>query len=338
MTSLHMELGDRSYDIHIGRGLLSRVGEYFSLDRRVLILTDDGVPAAYAEAVADACRTPTLVTVPQGEESKALSVWEDVLAVMLGEGLTRTDAVVAVGGGVVGDLGGFVAASYMRGVDFYNIPTTLLSQVDSSIGGKTAVDFRGVKNIIGAFHQPRGVLIDPALLKTLDERQMASGMAEIIKMAATSDEGLFSLLEESEDPFALLDEIIPAALRIKKAVVEADEREGGLRRILNFGHTVGHGIESAAGGRLLHGECVALGMLPMTTPAMQKRLLALYRRVGLPTSFRFSVSDILSAIRHDKKAAGDAISYVFVPSAGSYTLCKAPVSEFLDRVEKELTV
>lgn len=338
MTSLHMELGDRSYDIHIGRGLLSRVGEYFSLDRRVLILTDDGVPAAYAEAVADACRTPTLVTVPQGEESKALSVWEDVLAVMLGEGFTRTDAVVAVGGGVVGDLGGFVAASYMRGVDFYNIPTTLLSQVDSSIGGKTAVDFRGVKNIIGAFHQPRGVLIDPALLKTLDERQMASGMAEIIKMAATSDEGLFSLLEESEDPFALLDEIIPAALRIKKAVVEADEREGGLRRILNFGHTVGHGIESAAGGRLLHGECVALGMLPMTTPAMQKRLLALYRRVGLPTSFRFSVSDILSAIRHDKKAAGDAISYVFVPSAGSYTLCKAPVSEFLDRVEKELTV
>ena len=338
MTSLHMELGDRSYDIHIGRGLLSRVGEYFSLDRRVLILTDDGVPAAYAEAVADACRTPTLVTVPQGEESKALSVWEDVLAVMLGEGFTRADAVVAVGGGVVGDLGGFVAASYMRGVDFYNIPTTLLSQVDSSIGGKTAVDFRGVKNIIGAFHQPRGVLIDPALLKTLDERQMASGMAEIIKMAATSDEGLFSLLEESEDPFALLDEIIPAALRIKKAVVEADEREGGLRRILNFGHTVGHGIESAAGGRLLHGECVALGMLPMTTPAMQKRLLALYRRVGLPTSFRFSVSDILSAIRHDKKAAGDAISYVFVPSAGSYTLCKAPVSEFLDRVEKELTV
>ena len=338
MTSLHMELGDRSYDIHIGRGLLSRVGEYFSLDRRVLILTDDGVPAAYAEAVADACRTPTLVTVPQGEESKALSVWEDVLAVMLGEGFTRADAVVAVGGGVVGDLGGFVAASYMRGVDFYNIPTTLLSQVDSSIGGKTAVDFRGVKNIIGAFHQPRGVLIDPALLKTLDERQMASGMAEIIKMAATSDEGLFSLLEESEDPFALLDEIIPAALRIKKAVVEADEREGGLRRILNFGHTVGHGIESAAGGRLLHGECVALGMLPMTTPAMQKRLLALYRRVGLPTSLRFSVSDILSAIRHDKKAAGDAISYVFVPSAGSYTLCKAPVSEFLDRVEKELTV
>ena len=151
MTSLHMELGDRSYDIHIGRGLLSRVGEYFSLDRRVLILTDDGVPAAYAEAVADACRTPTLVTVPQGEESKALSVWEDVLAVMLGEGFTRADAVVAVGGGVVGDLGGFVAASYMRGVDFYNIPTTLLSQVDSSIGGKTAVDFRGVKNIIGAF-------------------------------------------------------------------------------------------------------------------------------------------------------------------------------------------
>ena len=177
MTSLHMELGDRSYDIHIGRGLLSRVGEYFSLDRRVLILTDDGVPAAYAEAVADACRTPTLVTVPQGEESKALSVWEDVLAVMLGEGFTRADAVVAVGGGVVGDLGGFVAASYMRGVDFYNIPTTLLSQVDSSIGGKTAVDFRGVKNIIGAFHQPRGVLIDPALLKTLDERQMASGRA-----------------------------------------------------------------------------------------------------------------------------------------------------------------
>ncbi len=338
MTTLHMELGERSYDIHIGRGLLSRVGEYFSLDRRVLILTDDGVPAAYAEAVADACRTPTVVTIPQGEESKSLAVWEQVLAAMLEAAMTGAGAVGAVGGGVVGDLGGFVAATYMRGVDFYNIPTTLLSQVDSSIGGKTAVDFRGVKNIIGAFHQPRGVLIDPALLKTLDGRQLAAGMAEIIKMAATSDASLFSLLEETEEPLARLDEIIPAALRIKKAVVEQDEREGGLRRILNFGHTVGHGIESAANGRLLHGECVALGMLSMTTPTMRERLLALYRRVGLPTECRLPAADVCHAIKHDKKAVGEDISYVFVPSAGSYTLCREPLAKFLKKVTEELAI
>ncbi len=338
MTTLHMELGQRGYDITVGRRLLSRVGNCFSLDRRVLILTDDGVPSAYAEAVADASRAPTVVTVPQGEESKSLAMWENVLAAMLQAGFTRADAVVAVGGGVVGDLGGFVAATYMRGIDFYNIPTTLLSQVDSSVGGKTAVDFRGVKNIIGAFHQPRGVLIDTELLKTLDSRQMASGMAEIIKMAATSDGTLFSALEQYEDPFLHLEEIIPTALCIKKDIVEQDEREGGLRRILNFGHTVGHGIESAADGRLLHGECVALGMLSMTTAAVRERLLALYHRVGLPTSCRLSRGAVEEAMRHDKKASGDEIAYIFVPSVGSYTLSHAPLSELLDMAGEVLAI
>ncbi len=334
MTTLHMDLAERGYDIHIGRGLLSRAGEHFDLDRRVLILTDDGVPSHYAETVADAAAHPTVVTVPQGEESKSLSVFEDVLAAMLAAGFTRTDAVVAVGGGVVGDLGGFVAASYMRGVDFYNIPTTLLSQVDSSIGGKTAVNFRGVKNIIGAFHQPRGVIVDPALLKTLDERQLAAGMAEIIKMAATLDASLFSLLEK-EDPMARLDEIIPAALRLKKTVVEADERESGLRRVLNFGHTVGHGIEAAAAGRLLHGEAVALGMLPMAAPALRERLLAIYRRVGLPTDYSLSRDAVFSAIRHDKKAAGAAISYVTLSAVGEYRIERAELSVFLEKLGEE---
>ncbi len=332
MTTLHMDLAERGYDIHIGRGLLSRAGQYFDLDRRVLILTDDGVPEWYAETVASLAKAPTVVTIPQGEESKSLVTWENVLAAMLAAGFTRTDAVVAVGGGVVGDLGGFAAAAYMRGIDFYNIPTTLLSQVDSSIGGKTAVDFRGVKNIIGAFHQPRGVIVDPALLETLDDRQVAAGMAEIIKMAATFDEKLFALLE-GEDPLSRLDEIIPAALSLKKAVVEADERESGLRRVLNFGHTVGHGIESAARGRLLHGECVALGMLPMAAPDVRARLRAIYRKVGLPSHAGIPLAAVRDAISHDKKASGDEIAYVTVPAVGEYCMERAALAAFLAQIE-----
>ena len=262
--TLHMNLAENGYDITVARGALARVATLFNLDRRVLVLTDSGVPAAYAAAVAATCREATVVTIPEGEGSKSLDTLGALLSRMIEAGLTRTDALVAVGGGVVGDLGGYAAASYMRGIDFYNIPTTLLSQVDSSIGGKTAVNHGAVKNIVGAFYQPRGVLIDPDLLSTLPARQMASGMAEIIKMAATCDANLFADLE-ADDPYAHLEEIIPRALAIKQRVVEEDPTERGLRRVLNFGHTVGHGIEAAAQGSLYHGECVALGMLPMSS-------------------------------------------------------------------------
>ena len=174
--TLSMNLGENSYDIVVKRGVLREAAGYLKLDRRVLIVTDDGVPAAYSDTIAEACKYPIKVSVPAGEGSKSFPTFERLCRVMLEKGFTRTDAVVAVGGGVVGDLAGFAAASYMRGIDFYNIPTTFLSQVDSSIGGKTAINLEGVKNIIGAFYQPKKVLIDPEVLRTLPQRQLSSGL------------------------------------------------------------------------------------------------------------------------------------------------------------------
>ncbi|MBR3936018.1 MAG: 3-dehydroquinate synthase, partial [Oscillospiraceae bacterium] len=172
---INLPLGN--YDITIERGVLKRAGEIINLDRRVLIVTDSGVPEEYAKTVADQCKAPFVITVPMGEESKSLGTFEKLCAAMLEHGFDRSDCVVAVGGGVVGDLSGFAAASYMRGIDFYNIPTTVLSQVDSSVGGKTAVNFGKIKNIIGAFYQPKAVLIDPDTLKTLSERHFSNGLA-----------------------------------------------------------------------------------------------------------------------------------------------------------------
>ena len=212
---LSMNLPENSYDIVIDPGCLQRAETLLCLQRKVLIVTDEGVPKEYAETLAEKCLEPAIVTVPQGEGSKSIRIWEKLLQTMLDRGFLRTDAVVGIGGGVVGDLSGFAAASYMRGIDFYNIPTTVLSQVDSSIGGKTAVNFGGIKNIVGAFYQPKKVLVDPELLRTLSKDQTANGLAEALKMAACFDEELFSLFERG-DPYAKLPEIITRSLEIKK--------------------------------------------------------------------------------------------------------------------------
>ena len=329
---LPVDLGDRSYAVTIERGGLARPGALLDLDRRVLIVTDDGVPARYAEALAAACREPAVVTLPAGEESKSLAALEQLLRTMLDRGFDRSDAVCAVGGGVPGDLAGFAAAVYMRGVDFYNVPTTLLSQVDSSVGGKTAVNLAGVKNIVGAFHQPRAVLIDPETLETLPPRDLAAGLAEAVKMGLIADPALFALFEK-DDYLSHLDEIIYAALREKARVVAADEREQGLRMCLNFGHTVGHGIESAAQGALRHGECVALGMLPMCAPAVRARLLPVLERLGLPTRCRLDPARVLSAALHDKKTGADGrVRTVWVEAVGSFRMESLDSGELARRI------
>ena len=247
MMILPLNLGEQGYDIVVERGALSKIGEYINLNRKVLILTDSGVPEEYANTVKNMCQDGYIYVVSQGESSKSLENYQKILSFMVEKSFTRTDALVSVGGGVVGDLGGFVASSYMRGIDFYNVPTTLLSQLDSSIGGKVAVDLDGVKNIVGAFYQPKKVLIDSNTLKTLDSRQKMAGLCEGIKMAATSNSELFELIENSTNLDSDLEKIIIEGLKIKRDVVEKDPREKGLRRVLNFGHTIGHAIESNGG-------------------------------------------------------------------------------------------
>ena len=326
--TIHMNLGPDSYDILVERGLLERAGQYLNLNRRVLIVTDSGVPEVYGKTLAAQCRENVIETVETGEDSKSLAVFGQLLQTMLEHDFSRKDCVVAVGGGVVGDLAGFAASAYMRGIDFYNIPTTLLSQIDSSIGGKTAINLGGVKNIAGAFYQPKKVLIDPDLLKTLPPRQIANGLAEAVKMSLTSDKELFELFE-NKDIDSNLDEIILRSLNIKKAVVEQDEKEAGLRRILNFGHTVGHGIESTSD--LYHGEAVALGMLPMCGDQLRSRVIEVLKKCSLYRELPYDWERITQAAFHDKKADGGSVTVTLVNEPGTFELKTMPCLDVMKR-------
>ena len=334
--TIHMNLGEDSYDIIVERGIISRANKELNLNRRVLVVTDSGVPAEYARMLSDQCKESVICTVEQGEGSKSLEVFGRLLETMLDHGFSRKDCVVAVGGGVVGDLSGFAASAYMRGIDFYNIPTTLLSQIDSSIGGKTAVNFRGVKNIVGAFHQPRRVLIDPDLLHTLPKRQISNGLAEAVKMSLTSDAELFELFERGNID-ECIDEIIIRSLNVKKSVVEQDEKESGLRKILNFGHTVGHGIESSEGmSALYHGECVALGMIPMCSEAIRPRVIEVLRKCGLYRTIEYDWEKIREAAFHDKKADGECVAVILVNEVGACEIKKMKCADVIDMSRKVL--
>ncbi len=315
--NIRMNLDENSYDIIIKRGILADAGKHLDLNRKVFIVTDDKVPSVYAETVANQCLDSTIAVVESGEGSKSIEVYECLLSQMLSNGFDRGDCVVAVGGGVVGDLSGFVASSYMRGIDFYNIPTTLLSQIDSSIGGKVAVNLDGVKNIIGAFYQPKKVLIDPDVLKTLDKRQISNGLSEAVKMALTSDKELFELFEKG-DVLSLIDTIIEKSLMIKKSVVEKDEKENGLRKVLNFGHTIGHAIEVQRKD-LYHGECVALGMIPMISQGIRERLIKVLQKLSLPTNADFNTDEALETLSHDKKTKNGQVTVICVDEVGTFS-------------------
>ena len=346
---IRMELGKNSYNIELERGNLNRASELLNLDRKVLIITDEGVPIKYAEKIAGQSKEAYIKVVPQGEGSKSLQTAEEILTDMLKYQFSRKDCVVSVGGGVVGDLGGFVASLYMRGIDFYNVPTTVLSQIDSSIGGKTAVNLAGIKNVIGAFYQPKAVLIDPDTPDTLPERQIVNGLFEAIKMGATNDKELFNLFlndglpkcpegTASDSSYRWkenLDLIIEKALLVKKYVVEQDEKESHLRKILNFGHTIGHGFESAAHGRYLHGECVALGMLYMSSEEVQEQLCEIYENLGfeLPEFYSFNLEEVKEAVLHDKKASNRNCSVVFVSEIGKGSIEEWPMEAVLERLE-----
>ncbi len=325
-------MGD--YNITVERGSIHKLSQFCNTDKKALIVTDDGVPFNYAQTVSQQFKNSVIKVIPQGEKSKNFNTYKELLEILSENEFSRSDCIVAVGGGVVGDLSGFTASTYMRGIHFYNIPTTLLSQVDSSIGGKTAIDFGGYKNTVGAFYQPDAVIIDPDVLKTLSKRQFNNGLCESIKMAATSDKGLFELIEK-ENAEKNIDTIIERSLRIKKAVVEEDEKELGLRKVLNFGHTAGHAIETAAGlCELLHGECVSLGMLAFSSEKVRERLVNVLTKYNLPVNLDFSSEEIFTALRHDKKAKADGVNIVFVNEIGSFEF-RFLTFEELDNAIKE---
>ncbi len=334
---LRVNLPQNAYNIYLERGVLRKAGELLDLKRKCLIVTDTGVPTEYAKTISEFCKEYEIVTIKQGEASKSFDNYKMLSEILLKKGFTRTDCAIAVGGGVVGDLTGFVASTYMRGIDFYNIPTTLLSQVDSSIGGKVAINLSNVKNIIGAFYQPKCVLIDPDVLKTLPKRQISNGLAEAFKMSLTSDKELYNIFKDN-NAFEKIDEIIEHSLRIKAYVVEQDEKENGLRKILNFGHTLGHGIEAEEElNGMYHGECVALGMIPMCGEEIREEVKQVLKNIDLPTKIEGNVEKMLEAATHDKKCDGDSISVIRVNTAGSFVIDKLPVEAWKSEIRQILT-
>src|SRR3990172_5024478 len=285
MDTIRVNLGNRSYDIHVGANLLPQVGDLIrplTLSRHVGLVTHPDLATRYGPIVAESLRRGghevSLLTVPPGEESKSLEQAGRLCRELVGARLDRGSALCGLGGGVIGDLAGFVAATLYRGVPFINLPTTLLAQVDSSLGGKTGVNLPEGKNLVGAFHQPRLVVADVLTLRTLPEREFRSGLAEVVKHGMIADPELFGTLEERADRILARDPdflrvIVTRSCAIKAKVVEADEQETGLRAMLNFGHTVGHALEAALGyGSITHGEAVAYGMLVAATLSVRRGL------------------------------------------------------------------
>lgn len=347
-SKVKVELGLRSYEIHIGAGLLSRLGAHckkLGLGRNCLVVSDSNVNRLYGSAVVRSLKKADFVVVcevvPAGEKSKSEKRIFDLYSKALAAGLDRKSFIVALGGGVVGDLAGFLAATLFRGIRLVQVPTTLLAMVDSSVGGKTGINLPEGKNLVGAFYQPALVLADTATLKTLPRREYLSGLAEVIKYGVISDPSLFSALERRwkdliEGQSAFLESVITRCCEIKADVVRLDEREKGLRAILNFGHTMGHAIEQATGyGKYLHGEAIAIGMvlaaqLSIGLKGFKRgdcaRLENLLRQIGLPVQRpACEWSAVRKSMGMDKKSAGRTPRFVLARKIGAVAVgCEVP--------------
>lgn len=329
------------YDVYIGENLLSRTGEFALRVKkpcRAVIVSDDKVYPLYGETVKksleDVGFTVYSYAFENGEKSKTLATFAEILEYLAECRLTRTDLVVALGGGVVGDMAGFCAATYLRGIDFIQIPTSLLAAVDSSVGGKTAVDLAAGKNLAGAFHQPISVVCDVATFSTLDPNQLASGFAEVIKYGVICDTELFSLLEAGSPDYT---ELCARCIGIKRDVVEKDEFEKGDRKFLNLGHTLGHAVEKHSNFSLTHGASVAVGMM-MIAKISEKagyakenitpRLADLLKKYGLPTEYSITADELYDIACGDKKVSGSDITAVIPEQIGKCLLEKMPMTQF----------
>ena len=341
MHVVKVSLGDRSYDIEIGTSL-DRIGERLQdlgFGQKIAIITNPTVKKLYGQPVADSLKAAGFlvlsIEIPDGEQYKTLDWANAIYSALLINSFDRKSALVALGGGVIGDLTGFAAATFMRGVPFIQMPTTLLAMVDSSVGGKTGVNHAMGKNMIGAFYQPKKVLMYLDVLKSLPQAEFLAGMAEVIKYGVIWDASFFEYLDRKRDKILALDRealshIIQRSCEIKAEVVSKDEREGGLRAILNFGHTVGHAIETAENYTMRHGEAVAIGMVyasklahktGLCDASVPERVEKLIRSYGLPTNLaalsrKPSVTEIMDAMQIDKKAEDGKVKFVLPKKIG----------------------
>jgi 3-dehydroquinate synthase len=353
VETIVVALGSRSYPIHIGQDLLDKPELYGLTAKQVLVVTNDVVAPLYLERVQSALRGRELesVIVPDGERYKTLATFTTVIDRLVDARFHRDSSLVALGGGVIGDLAGYAAACYQRGIAFVQVPTTLLAQVDSSVGGKTAVNHPRAKNMIGAFHQPSAVLADLGTLRTLPLRELAAGLAEIVKYGIMVDADFFAWLETHVEEIKRLDvgaltHAIRRSCEIKAAIVAEDEREQGRRALLNLGHTFGHALEALGGyERWLHGEAVAVGMalaartsaaLGWLAPKQCERIERLLERAGLPTKAPgVDAAELLDAMRGDKKADRAGLKLVLIRAIGEAVVARAPEEKTLRAVLAE---
>lgn len=357
MPTVHVDLAERSYDVVVDPGILGRAGEWIGkaglAGRRTAVISDETVArlhgTAFMASLEAAGFQPTLHTVPAGEASKSMNHAEELCRGMIRAGHDRKSMVVALGGGVVGDLAGFVASIFFRGLPFVQIPTTIVAQVDSSVGGKTGVNVKEGKNLLGTFHQPRLVLVDPQTLRTLPDREFREGFAEAIKHAAIRDAAMLDHLA-ALDPASreVPADLIARNIAIKARVVEADEHEtSGIRALLNFGHTIGHGIEAAVPyGELLHGEAISLGMRAALflserraglAPEVSGKILGLLEKFGLPLVLPENITRkvVMEKLARDKKFSAGAIRFVVLDAAGSARVTDALTTDDLsDAIEQ----
>jgi len=343
VKTISVQLDSHRYGIDIGEGLLSGVGaacKAAALAGRAAVVSNPTVAPLYADLVTgslqDAGFSPVMIEIPDGEEFKTSTTLNSIYDRLIEAGLDRRSFIVALGGGVVGDLAGFAAATFLRGIPFVQLPTTLLAQVDSSVGGKTGIDHPLGKNLIGAFYQPHLVLSDVSTLNTLSERHYLAGLAEVIKYGAVLDADLFALLETEVDGLlrrdpVLLGQVVARCCEIKAWVVEQDEREAGLRAVLNYGHTLGHAFEALSGYRdLVHGEAVAIGMVQAALLSRLEgycssddveRIVSLIQRLGLPvTAPEVAQDDLVSALSRDKKNRSGTLQYICNRGIGSHAM------------------
>ncbi len=355
MKSLRVGLGDRAYEILIAQNMLADIGRCLKeagFAKRYFVVADSNVAEIYGEAMlaslSAAGYSSQLLTFPAGEESKNLALMGQLASRLARLGMDRSDALLALGGGVTGDLTGFLAASYMRGVSFVQVPTSLLAQVDSSVGGKTGVDIPEGKNLIGAFYQPRAVFIDSAVLKTLPAAELLNGLAEVIKYGVIYDRDFFDFLEERRLDIlnlerSAIEKLVESCCAIKAAVVEADEREADLRRILNFGHTIGHAVEADSDFKLAHGSAVAIGMAAACRLAVLRggfaaaeaqRVIRLISDFGLPVSVpAAAVAERLKGyLLSDKKTVGGRVFFVLPTTIGKVEISADIDAAHLDQV------
>ncbi|HOV69334.1 MAG TPA: 3-dehydroquinate synthase [Clostridia bacterium] len=341
MKRLKLKHSCGEYEIIQGRGVLSRIGDIATervKGRTAVIVTDSNVAPLYAEKVERifvACDFDAKTTVvPAGEESKSLEMLNRLYGEFNRSGLTRADVVIALGGGVVGDLAGFAAGTYMRGIAIIQAPTTFLAQIDSSVGGKTGIDLEYGKNLAGIIKQPLAVVADTDCLETLSEKVFAEGLAEALKYGLIKDAALFESLEKNKYD---LEDVIYTCVSIKKDLVEADEFDCGARMMLNFGHTIGHAIEKAMDYKCTHGEAVAAGMiveakigekLGVTAKGTARRIQSAVRSSKLPEKFDIPVESIIGGIKSDKKKQGNNMNYVYLHEIGVARVLKIPMAEF----------